>query len=250
MPESYALLWNERTKTFDKVDARPYVPDTHPMKGEYLDLEPGDRVQDDEHQPDPGEWFTECEMKVQVDHTKILLLPQPWIIVQGYWVLDDHELSIRLIPARELAYFRMKSLDFGCRQKMSYRIPYQIGRHLVYYAQGVAYKYRFIKRDDTTRAWLIDYFPETDWWQAESEFHNPGDKGEPCLKPVDRLPVWSVEDITQQTRGYTRERARSRSFKEHEKFMAEAIEYGSREEYEPGDDDFNWVGDEETRKPV
>jgi hypothetical protein len=245
MPQSYLLQWNARTQQFEKYNVKSYIPDPDAEPGDYPTLPPGTREDEETHErePDPGEWFKEAEMKVKVDKTCLLQLPQPWILVQGYWMLDDHEITIRLIPARKMAFFRLKSLTYGERDKMSFRIPYEMGRHLAFYAQGVAFKYRFIKRDDTKRAWLVDYFPEIDWWQAETEF--PYHK----MHKIPRWPVWATEDITEQPIGYTRERARSRSFKEHQIIMEQAEEFGSREEYEPGGDDFNWLGDTREEKP-
>lgn len=243
MPESYFLTWDERTQEFKRTTVEQYVPDPLAQKGDYLAVKPGDRVEEGKHMPDPGVWFQEAEMKVAVDKSKLLILPQPWILVQGYWMLDDHELNIRLIPARELAFLRLKSLAYGVRDKMSYRIPYEIGRHMAFYAQGVAFKYRFLKRDDTDRAWLVDYYPEIEHWQAETEFVDHK------MHPLDRWPVWATEDITMVPRGYTRERARSRSFREHDEIMKIAAQYGSQEEYEPGDDDFNWTGKQREKKP-
>ncbi len=244
VPPRYASYAYEYVNgIWQKYQTQPYVPDTEAETGTYQRVKPGQIYVDGKLVPDPAEWSTECEMKVSLDPRKLLILPQPWIILQGYWPLDDHDFSLRIIPARQLAFIRLKTLMHGCRDKLSYRVPWEIGRHLIMYAPGIAYKFRFVKRDDTKRAWLIDYMPEHNHWQAETEFPDHTDHTAACdlSDLVGRVPEWAIDNETNTEAYYTRSYATPRSFAEYRRLMAEAEEYGSQEEYEPGNDDFQWV---------
>ncbi len=247
MPESYIFVWDEKRKKFVRDQVRPYVPDPDARPSDYKNLKPGEvDLGHGQIVEAPAEWFHEFDYKVAVDHTKLLLLPQPWIIVQGYWVDPtpdipggEMQVSLRVMPAQQISWFRIKSAAKGRRKKTRIRIPYDLAEHMIYQAPGVAVKYRFLKRDDKGRAWLVEYFPDFNWWQAETETEDESQAGGGA-PPY--LPDWAGEQLVDESWGYTHTRAIPRSATELATILKDAENYGTREPYEPGSGKpFNWV---------
>lgn len=177
-----------------------------------------------------GGFHPECERKFRVDPARLPSLPRPWLLAQGYFDdMRDQELehNIRVIASRGRAYRRIKSLDFGCRMKISDKIDLNDGIRSLYHADRVAFKERRLVRDETGRAWLIDHFLDEDWWQAETELA--------ALDEPISTPDWCVQELTNDSSGYSRSHAFPRTASELAEFLSYAHAEGSRAPYDPAE---------------
>ncbi len=185
----------------------------------------------------------ECERKFTVDIDCLedcVEMPRPWRLLQGYLEPDnpEDEISIRVVPARNSAYLRRKSMTFdGCRSKISSKVDYKQGVDLLLRSPKQVFKYRYLVRDPKQRAWLVDYFPELEETYTETEFPSQQE-----MKALDEVPEWIEDEVTDIEQGYTRSRARSHTEEELRNELADALEEGSTAPYEPSEDSaFQWV---------
>jgi CYTH domain-containing protein len=163
---------------------------------------------------------------------------QPWVLVQAYF--DDapigKEHSIRLVPARALAVERTKTITYnGIRVKTSTELDYSDAVFQALQAPRIAIKERFLVYDQG-RAWLLDHFIETGDLVVETEFETKTQ-----MDSLKSLPIWIHGDLTGEPKGYTRNRAYPHALAQMQKAIEFAAEYGSREEYMPGEHDFSWA---------
>ena len=171
----------------------------------------------------------ETERKFIVHKDLLGALAQPWIFVQAY---TSPSQSVRLIPSLNLAYSRHKEPYVGItRHKVSDEIPFEEGLHQARKSLRVAYKVRYLVHSDD-RAWLIDYFPESNLWIAETELKN---KKEEIV-----IPDWADKEMTGKIKGYTYYQGQPRKPNELSILIDIARRRGSKEPYIPGHDNFNW----------
>lgn len=179
----------------------------------------------------------EVQRKFGVDPSRLPSLPQPWALVQGY--LSDGE-SIRVIPARKIAFLRRKDPAFQAlsREKLSVPLPYLSGVALLMDAPTVAFKERYLVRDKGGRAWLIDHFPDDGTWICESEF--PSEKQANAAAP----PSWSTGEMTDKPEGFTVMHAKKRSDAAIQRLLKQAQRDGTSAPYAPSESEgpFNWTG--------
>ncbi len=187
----------------------------------------------DVREGDKGGFHTECERKFKVNKDALGELEDPWMLVQAYF--DDltdqgYEHNIRVIASRGRSYERIKDLGMGCRQKLSNKVSFEDAVNSVFKATRVAVKCRYMVRDEEGRAWLIDYFPAEDWWQAETEFESKDEMNDQHM-----TPVWCGEELTQHEIGYSRNHAKPMGQQDIADALKFAYEHGSKAEYSPAE---------------
>jgi len=183
----------------------------------------------------PDEHEKERKFKVDMEaFMEAVECPKPWMLVQGYFdaAHPDDEVSIRVIPARGIAFLRRKSKTFdGNRAKISVKVDYNQAVELLLSTPRQAFKHRHLVRDPEQRAWLVDYFPEQDAAYAETEFGSAKE-----MKALDAVPEWLDDEVTGVEEGYTRSRAIPHTESELRAELESAEKDGSTAPYEPSED--------------
>ena len=140
-------------------------------------------------------------------------LPAPRKMVQGYWSSPDADVSLRLIPAEQRAWWRRKSPPHGtARTKDKVEVPYADALPHIYEAPKIAVKDRHVFQDGD-REWKLETFSDGHM-QAETE---DGSK-----EPLDNLPPWAGKEISGDSSAYSGSRARAMSAPEINAALKEA----------------------------
>ena len=176
----------------------------------------------------------ESERTWDIDPSQLPELPKPWIIIQAYRTPEE---SIRLIPARRLAFARLKQpgTQSLSRNKTSVKFDYdEAAKEVISDMPLVAVKERYLIRDETGRAWLIDHMlTHGGAWRAETELSNPNTPVNP--------PPGAIRELTDSPEGYTYNFAVPMPFHERAQYIRDADTNGNRESYTPGEDpSFRW----------
>lgn len=189
-------------------------PIDHTLRKQRIDLETS------------GRFELECEQKNAVDPDRLPALPAPWVLIQGYFDVDsDLSVSLRIIPARRLAYVRQKERSLsGCRRKRREMVDYEEALVRVLDAPRVLLKERYLLRDDAGRAWYVDHFRRDNVWIAETEF-GP----DPLAAAIP--PEWTTGDLTHDERGYSAAHAQPVDPATVRNWIAYAMRHGNRDPY-------------------